>query len=294
MTYLRIGSLNMRHKNDIALAATTARSYNRHWRTQKLSWADIGKIKYLFDGAYEYMDDVTLAYRKEKFNGLRKALGFKQDSELTELIERSEAFRIVRNKETGKMEAFMSPFVGDRYALKDRQEIEEPAIPYELFDCKANALANNNDRDKISENQRHHKNGINMKMLLAGNVPQFHIKPSEAAYKRVHDGLRKILGDDWLRAKYYGEFLYAYMKKYDHDYTIAYEVLSTYIDEKLARHMACRVGIENWPGEAIAKWVQNYFSTKKLPFVITEAEEVYNRYIDKLINRQDSIFADPV
>ena len=90
----------MRHKNDIALAATTARSYNRHWRAKKLSWTEIGKIKYLFDGAYEYMDDVTLAYRKEQFNELRKALGFKQDSELTALVERSEAFRIVRNKET--------------------------------------------------------------------------------------------------------------------------------------------------------------------------------------------------
>ena len=284
----------MRHKNDIALAATSARSYNRHWRAKKLSWTEIGKIKYLFDGAYEYMDDVTLAYRKEQFNELRKALGFKQDSELTELIERSEAFRIVRDKETKKMEAFMSPFVGDRYVLTDSQEIEEPAIPYELFDCKANALANNNDRDKISENQRHHKNGINMKMLLAGNVPQFHVKPSEAAYKRIHDGLTKILVDDSLRAEYYGEFLYAYMKKYKRDYTVAYEVLSTYIDEKLARHMACRVGIENWPGEAVTKWVRNYFSAKKLPFVITEAEEVFNRYMDKLINRQRPIFADPV
>ena len=284
----------MRHKNDIALAATTARSYNRHWRAQKLSWADIGKIKYLFDGAYEYMDDVTLAYRKEQFNGLRKALGFKQDSELTALIERSEAFRIVRNKETRKMEAFMSPFVGDRYVLTDSQEIEEPAIPYEMFDCKANALANKNDYDKISENQRHHKNGINMKMLLAGNVPQFHIKPSEEAYKRIHDGLRKILADDWLRAKYYGEFLYAYMKKYKCDDSVACEVLSTYIDEKLARHMACRVGIENWPGEAISKWVQNYFSAKKTSFVITEAEEVFNRHMDELNNRPDSIFAEPV
>ena len=284
----------MRHKNDIALAATTARSYNRHWRAKKLSWTEIGKIKYLFDGAYEYMDDVTLAYRKEQFNELRKALGFKQDSELTALIERSEAFRIVRNKETKKIEAFMSPFVGDRYVLTDSQEIEEPAIPYELFDCKANALANNNDRDKISENQRHHQKGINMKMLLAGNVPLFHVKPSEEAYKRIHDGLRKILGDDRLREKYYGEFLYAYMKKYVNNYTVAYEVLSTYIDEKLARHMACRVGIENWPGEAIAKWVQNYFSAKKLPFVITEAEQVYNRYIEKLINRPDPIFAEPV
>lgn len=240
------------------------------------------------------MDDVTLAYRKEQFNELRKALGFKQDSELTALIERSEAFRIVRNKETKKIEAFMSPFVGDRYVLTDSQEIEEPAIPYELFDCKANALANNNDRDKISENQRHHQKGINMKMLLAGNVPQFHVKPSEEAYKRIHDGLMKILGDDWLREKYYGEFLYAYMKKYKVDYIVAYEILSTYIDEKLARHMACRVGIENWPSEAITKWVQNYFSAKKLPFVITEADQVHNRYIEKLMNRQDPIFADPV
>ena len=265
----------MRHKNDIALAATTARSYNRHWRAKKLSWTEIGKIKYLFDGAYEYMDDVTLAYRKEQFNELRKALGFKQDSELTALIERSEAFRIVRDKETGKMVAFLSPFVGDRYVLTDSQEIED-------------------DHDKISENQRHHKNGINMKVLLAGNVPQFHIRPSEEAYKRIHDGLMKILGDDWLRAKYYGDFLYAYMKKYDVNYTVAYEVLNTYIDEKLARHMACRVGIENWPGEAIVKWVQNYFSAKKLPFVITEADQVYKRYIEKLINRPNTIFADPV
>jgi hypothetical protein len=284
----------MRHKNDIALAATSARNYNRHWRAKKLSWTDIGKIKYLFDGAYEYMDDVTLAYRKEQFNELRKALGFKQDSELTALIERSEAFRIVRNIETKKIEAFMSPFVGDRFVPTLGQEIEEPAIPYELFDCKANALANKNDRDKISENQRHHKNGINMKMLLAGNVPQFHAKPSDEAYSRIHKGLRKIFMDDSLRAKYYGEFLYAYMQKYKCDYTVAYEVLSTYIDQKLARHMGCRVGIENWPGEAITKWVQNYFSAKKLPFVITEADQVYNKYIDKFINRPDPIFGEPV
>ena len=70
-------------------------------------------------------------------------------------------------------------------------------------------------------------------------------------------------------------------------------MLSTYIDEKLARHMACRVGIENWPGEAITKWVQNYFNAKKLPFVITEANQVHNRYVEKLINRSDTIFADP-
>ena len=43
-----------------------------------------------------------------------------------------------------------------------------------------------------------------------------------------------------------------------------------------------------------ARSYNRHWRTKKLPFVITEAEEVYNRYIDKLINRQDSIFADPV
>ena len=139
----------MRHKTDMAIAATSARSYNRHWRAHKLSWSEIGKIKYLFDGAYEYMDDVTLAYTRMHFNKLRKALGFKQDSELIELIEKAEAFRIVRNRETHQMDAFMSPLVGDRFVALPSQEIEEPAIPYEIFDCKANALANDNDRDKI-------------------------------------------------------------------------------------------------------------------------------------------------
>lgn len=267
----------MRHKNDIALAATSARSYNRHWRAKKLSWTDIGKIKYLFDGASEYMDEVTLAYRKEKFNELRKAMGFKQDSELTDLIERSEAFRIVRNKETGKMEAFMSPFVGDRYTPAPNQVIEEPAIPYELFYCKANALANNNDRDKISENQRQHKKGINMKILLAGNVPQFHVKPSAEAMTRIHNGLIGMLYNTTWCDSVFGEFLYHYKMKYRVDDDFAFNVLKVYIDNHLARHMACRVGIENWPAEAIMKWVQNYFAAKKLPFVLTEAKEVYDK-----------------
>ena len=150
----------MRQKNDIAISATSARSYNRHWRANKLSWTAIGKIKYLYDGAIEYMDDVTLAYTHEHFNKLRTALGFKQDSELTELIEQSEAFRIVRNKETRQVVAFMSPLVRDRYVPTENQEIEEPPIPYGIFYCKANALANDNDRDKISENQRQHRSGI--------------------------------------------------------------------------------------------------------------------------------------
>ena len=204
----------MKHKNDIALAATSARSYNRHWRAKKLSWTDIGKIKYLFDGAIEYMDEVTLAYTREHFNRLRKALGFKQDSELSELIERSEAFRIVRNKETRQMEAFMSPLVGDRYVPADSQEIEEPAIAYDIFFCKANALANDNDRDKISENQRLHRNGIDMHVLLAGNVPKFHVTASAEAIIRVHDLLVDVFADENLYRRYLGEFIYHYMRKY--------------------------------------------------------------------------------
>ena len=118
----------MRHKTDIALAATSARSYDRRWRAKRLSWNAIGKIRYLFDGAVEYMDPVTLCYPQLKFNELRKALGFKQDSELTDLIEQSEAFRIVRSKETGQMMAFMTPLVPDRFEPTDSQEIIEPAI----------------------------------------------------------------------------------------------------------------------------------------------------------------------
>ena len=34
----------MKRKTDIAIAATSARSYNRHWRAHKLSWSEIGKI----------------------------------------------------------------------------------------------------------------------------------------------------------------------------------------------------------------------------------------------------------
>ena len=130
----------MRHKNDIVMAATSARSYNRHWRAHKLTWSEIGKIKYLFDGAYEYMDEVTLAYTRLHFNKLRKALGFKQDSELSELVEKAGAFRIVRNRETNQLEAFMSPLVGDRFTPTKNQVIEEPAniLTYE-----------NNQQDRV-------------------------------------------------------------------------------------------------------------------------------------------------
>ena len=270
----------MRYKNDIALAATSARSYNRHWRARKLSWTDIGKIKYLFDGAVEYMDEVTLAYTSEHFNKLRTALGFKQDSELAELIERSEAFRIVRNKETHRMEAFMSPFVGDRFVPTESQDIEEPAIPYGIFYCKANALANDNDRDKISENQRQHRNGIDMHVLLAGNVPKFHITPNDEALLRIFKGLNSIRSDSYQNNRYFGEFIYHYMRKYKVSQNEANWVLDNYIDGKLTGHMARRVGIENWPSQAIQKWLDYYFGANQLEKVLTDAHQMWQRFLE--------------
>ena len=43
-----------------------------------------------------------------------------------------------------------------------------------------------------------------------------------------------------------------------------------------------------------ARNYNRHWSAKKLPFVITEADQVYNKYIDKLINRPDPIFGEPV
>ena len=269
----------MKQKTDYAVAATSLRSYHRHWRAKRLSWAEIGKITYLFNGAVEYMDDMTLAYRREHFNALRKALGFKQDSELSELVERSEAFRIVRNTTTQQMEAFMSPLVGDRFVPTKEQEVVEPAIPYALFHCRANALANDNDRDKIAENQQQHSKGIDMHVLLAGNVPKFHIRPNEAALKRMGEGLWTIYENDGLHQHYFGEFEYYYMHKYKTSREVAKDALGQYLDDHLIRHMACRVGIENWPSEAIMKWIRNYFGAKQLPHVVTQAHDNLEKYL---------------
>ena len=276
----------MRHKNDIALAATSARSYNRHWRAHKLSWTEIGKIKYLFDGAYEYMDDVTLAYTRMHFNKLRKALGFKQDSELSELVEKSEAFRIVRNKETLQMEAFMSPLVGDRFVPAANQEIEEPAIPYDVFFCKANALANDNDRDKISENQRQHKSGIDMHVLLAGNVPKFHVEANQEAINKVSSIVNSLLEDNEYMRRYFGECIYQYALKYNIGYPQAYNELEYYVNNKLIGHMSRRVGIENWPEEAVCKWIDYYFGVKRLALVIAEIHEEWLRKMDNTKYKQ--------
>lgn len=265
------------NKTDIAIGATSARSYSRHWRAKRLSWNAIGKIRYLFDGAVEYMDPVTLCYPQLKFNELRKALGFKQDSELTSLVEQSDCFRIVRDRETGQIMAFMTPLVPDRFEPTDSQEIIEPSINHAVFDCKVNALANPNDRDRIAENLRVHKNGINMKVLLAGNVPQFHVKPSEEAVRRISDGLKNLFCQSELQQYYFGEFLYHYQRKYKVGLNEAERVLITYLVLHLTKHMACRVGIENWPSEAIAKWVKNYFGPKKLAYVITDAHHIWEK-----------------
>ena len=272
----------MRHKNDIVMAATSARSYNRHWRAKKLSWTAIGKIKYLFDGAIDYMDEVTLAYTHEHFNRLRTALGFKQDSELADLVEQSEAFRIVRNKETHEIVAFMSPLVGDRFVPTEKQEIEEPVIPYDIFECKVNALANDNDRDKISENQRQHKYSIDMHVLLAGNVPKFHITASDEALARIRNGLMAIFNDPGCKDRYFGEFIQHYINKYSVTFSLMDKILIVYIEDKLTDHMARRVGIENWPPEAILKWLDYYFGANRLAKVVTEAHEVWLRHQEKL------------
>jgi len=176
------------------------------------------------------------------------------------------------------MEAFMSPLVGDRFVPSESQEIEEPAIPYEIFFCKANALANDNDRDRISENQRQHRNGIDMHVLLAGNVPKFHVTPDDYALQRIYDGLLSIRCNEYLNQRYFGEFLYLYMRKYKVDADRADRVLNIYIDGKLAGHMARRVGIENWPREAILKWLDYYFGAKQLDKVVTDAHQTWERH----------------
>ena len=178
------------------------------------------------------------------------------------------------------MEAFMSPFVGDRYVPTSSQVIEEPAIPYDIFYCKANALANDNDRDRISENQRQHRNGINMHVLLAGNVPKFHITPEDDALLRVYNGLLIIRCNNHLNQRYFGEFLYHYMRKYKVDKDKADLVLDIYISGKLVGHMARRVGIENWPGEAILKWLDYYFGAKQLEKVVTDAHQTWERHLE--------------
>ena len=116
-----------------------------------------------------------------------------------------------------------------------------------------------------------------MKMLLAGKVPKFHAEPNKEAYTRMSDGFNWMFGTPEIRNIYFGEFLYHYQRKYHVGNIQAEEVLAYYLVNHLTKHMACRVGIENWPGEAITQWVKNYFGPRKLEFVITEAHDLFQK-----------------
>ena len=273
----------MRHE-DIALAATSARSYTRHWRTHKLSWNAIGKIRYLMDGAIEYMDEVALCYPQEKFNKLRTALGFKQDSELTELIEQAETFYIVRQKDTGQMVAFMTPLVPYRFVPSEHQIIEEPALKSEVFEVQANLMYNPKNSDKIADNLRVHKKGINMKMLLKENAPTFHATPKDDAIAQVEEVFEYLFSNDYELREYFGEFAYHYQQKYN---TKAFPALKALVDERLIPHMSSRVGIENWPKPAVLKWIKNYFGARRLPYVITEAKELLQKREERMKREQE-------
>lgn len=270
-------------KEDIALGATGARSCERHWRAKKLSWNAIGKLWYLLYGAIEYMDEVTLCYPQEKFNKLRTALGFKQDSELVSLIELADVFRIIRHKDTGEVMAFLTPMVPSRFVLSESQVAEEPKLASEVFFARANAIANPNDHDKIADNLHVHKNGINMKMLLMGNVPKFHDIPFTDAYDRISEGLNKMYEDPELCNYYFGEFIYHYGKRYKLDQYMAKEALRVYIERKLKNHMSRRVGIENWPAEAIGKWLKNIFGANKLDYMMTTVKQTWDEYMEKQV-----------
>lgn len=276
---------NMRHE-DIVLAATSARSYTRHWRTRNLSWNAIGKIRYLMDGAIEYMDEVTLCYPKHKFNKLRAALGFKQDSELTELVEQAETFTIVRLKDTGEMIAFMTPLVPYRFVTTPDLTLEEPTLKSEVFDVKANLLYDPKNGDKISENLRVHKKSINMKMLLKVNKPTFHAEPKREAVMRIDSLFLQYFCEEKPYKEYFGEFLYHYQEKYKQGFYAADEALTVLIEERIIPHMSSRLGIENWPEDAILKWLKNYFGARRLPYVVTEARELWLKKQEKAKKNQ--------
>ena len=113
-----------------------------------------------------------------------------------------------------------------------------------------------------------------MRVLLAGNVPKFHIIPILEALERIQGGLWKIFNDDKLCKLYYGEFLYQYAHKYKEDKEGAMKALHIYIRNHLIDHMSRRVGIENWPQEAVLTWLRNIFAAKQLPLVITQAHDL--------------------
>ena len=50
-------------------------------------------------------------------------------------------------------------------------------------------------------------------------------------------------------------------------------VLGMFIQDILIDHMSRRVGIENWPSEAIYTWLNYYFAADQIPKVITRAHD---------------------
>ena len=57
----------------------------------------------------------------------------------------------------------------------------------------------------------------------------------------------------------------------------AVDAVCYFIDDKLIGHMSRRVGIENWPLEAVLKWIDYYFGAKRLAQVVTEVHENWQR-----------------
>ena len=81
-----------------------------------------------------------------------------------------------------------------------------------------------------------------------------------------------------MNRRYFGDFIFHFMQRYRVSKEVADRVLNIYIDGKLAGHMARRVGIENWPHEAILKWLDYYFGARQLEKVVTDAHQTWLRH----------------
>lgn len=58
--------------------------------------------------------------------------------------------------------------------------------------------------------------------------------------------------------------------------------------------MARRVGIANWPREAIMKWLDYYFGAKQLERVVTDARQTWQRHMEGTINEYASDMMDAI
>ena len=70
------------------------------------------------------------------------------------------------------------------------------------------------------------------------------------------------------------------MQKYRVGKDEADRALNIYINGKLAGHMARRVSIENWPREAILRWLDYYFGAKQMEKVVTDAHQTWERHLE--------------